>query len=96
MPPLRSIEVDTFEIVSDFRRLGPVEHRMWRRVQEAVSARPDVGPFVFAVLLRYMQIRYMYEVGQFWDVEIATPGRRRESAPPLISITRPAQTDAHG
>jgi radical SAM superfamily enzyme YgiQ (UPF0313 family) len=78
--PLRSVEVDTFEIVSEFRRLGPVEHRMWRRIRDAIAAKPPAGTFVLAALLQYMQIRYMYEVGQFWDVEVVNPGRGQKSA----------------
>lgn len=94
--PLRSIDADTFEVVSDFRRLGPVEGRMWRRIREAIAAKPRAGTFVFSALLQYMQIRYMYEMGQFWDVEIVNPAQKSEAAPPLISIARPLHTGAPG
>jgi radical SAM superfamily enzyme YgiQ (UPF0313 family) len=67
VPPLRSVDVDTFEVVSEFRRLGPVEHRMWRRIQEAIAAKPCAGTAVFIALLNYMQVRYMYDVGRLWD-----------------------------
>ena len=56
---------------------------MWERVMRAVIAKPDAGMFVISALLSYMQVRHMYQVGQFWD---STAERlaavRARSAPP--------------
>jgi len=87
-PALRSIDGDTFAILGEFRRLGPTEYRMWRRIQSAILAKPQTGTFVYIALLQYMQIRYMYERGRFWDVEVVNRAPHHEPAPAPLSIIR--------
>lgn len=78
-PSARSIERDSMEMVYRLRRLGSAESTLWSRVIKATEKRPDVLPFVLASLLQYMQIRYMYDHGQFWDAQIAADTPVKES-----------------
>ncbi len=70
--PAHSVELDATRLLLKLRALGPEENKMWERVMRAVMSKPDAGMFVVSALLSYMQIRHMYELGQFWD---STPER---------------------
>jgi radical SAM superfamily enzyme YgiQ (UPF0313 family) len=65
--PAHSVELDATRLLLKLRALGPEENKMWERVMRAVMSKPDAGMFVISALLSYMQIRHMYELGQFWD-----------------------------
>jgi hypothetical protein len=64
---LRSIEADGLEMLSRLPRMGAREERMWTRVRAAISRRPDALDFVMPMLIQYVQIRFMYERGRFWN-----------------------------
>jgi hypothetical protein len=68
---MRSVDLDSARLLDMVRELGPEEEKMWIRVMNAVAAKPDVAPFALSMLVRYMQIRYMYELGHFWEQQIA-------------------------
>jgi hypothetical protein len=63
----RSVDADTVCLVNQFRRLGPVEERAWGRLLAAMARNPPAARFVFVSVLQYLQIRHMYEMGQFWN-----------------------------
>jgi hypothetical protein len=86
-----SVEFDATQLLLKLRALGPAENKMWERVMRAVISKPDAGMFVVSALLSYMQIRHMYQLGQFWDstpeqlaavrARSATPSSRRGGLP---------------
>jgi len=40
---------------------------MWSRITRELYKKPELLGFVMGSLLQYMQIRYMYEQGRFWE-----------------------------
>jgi hypothetical protein len=85
---LREVDLDSLKLLEMVRLLGPAEDRMWSRVTQAVSRKPDAAQFVFAALLNYMQIRYMYDKGQFWEPQPTTEPAVRP--PALTQLRRPS------
>jgi hypothetical protein len=77
----RSIDVDKMIVLSKIRGLGFEEDRMWTRVTKALTRNPGATSFVMAALTQYMQIRYMYRLGHFWDAGLAGTTSPRAAAP---------------
>jgi radical SAM superfamily enzyme YgiQ (UPF0313 family) len=69
---LRGVDRDTMDILHKFRRLGKDEAKLWERVMDACSNKPEATPGVFLAITQYMQIRYMYDKGSFWEPQLAT------------------------
>ncbi|MBI4574388.1 MAG: B12-binding domain-containing radical SAM protein [candidate division NC10 bacterium] len=80
---LREVDTEGFALLPRLKRLGPGESRMWSRICRALARRPECTEFVIPMLVQYLQIRYMYERGSFW-----------ESTPSLASGGRTATPDA--
>ena len=53
---------------------------MWRRVMAAVARKPAARIFVLGAFVQYMQIRHMYDRGQFWEPQLAAGGYRPTSS----------------
>jgi radical SAM superfamily enzyme YgiQ (UPF0313 family) len=64
---LRTIESESIDLLSNLIRLGPGEQVMWTRIRKGISRKPESAEFVIPMLVQYLQIRYMYEHGHFWD-----------------------------
>jgi len=64
---LRVIESESIDLLSNLIRLGPGEQVMWKRIRKGISRKPESAEFVFPMLVQYLQIRYMYERGNFWE-----------------------------
>jgi radical SAM superfamily enzyme YgiQ (UPF0313 family) len=70
---VRSVDHDSMAVLAQVRDLGPAENTMWLRVMRAAAKKPDATAFVLAALVQYMQIRYMYDLGRFWDAQPSAP-----------------------
>ena len=82
------IYLDGLKILERVRHLGPAEKRMWSRVLQAAKRKPDAAQFVYGALTQYMQIRHMYDKGQFWEPQpTAEPAAR---PPDLTQLRRPS------
>lgn len=68
----RSVDRDSLNILYKLRGLGAQELEMWSRIVQAGARKPAVMPFVMAACMQYMQIRYMYATGHFWDAQLTT------------------------
>jgi radical SAM superfamily enzyme YgiQ (UPF0313 family) len=82
---MRAIDVDSVQMLGMVRGLGPEEDRMWSRVMTATEAKPQVRPFVMGAFIQYMQVRHMYDQGQFWEPQLASEGRTEK----LVTIGAP-------
>jgi radical SAM superfamily enzyme YgiQ (UPF0313 family) len=87
---MRSVDLDSMDILAKLRQLGPDESAMYARVLRATMKKPEATPFVLSSLIEYMQIRYMYDSGNFWEPQLTTVTPEREAAPPqkLIALRR--------
>ncbi|MGH8656744.1 MAG: hypothetical protein ACREYE_33215 [Gammaproteobacteria bacterium] len=70
---------DSLALVLKFERSGPQEKELWSRITRELYKKPELLGFVKGTLLQYMQIRYMYEQGHFWE------SRSALKPPPLQS-----------
>jgi radical SAM superfamily enzyme YgiQ (UPF0313 family) len=68
--PSRQIDREMMEIVQNVCRLGPEETRMFLEVAAAVTKKPITQSVVMLMMFQYSQIRYMYQLGQFWQPEL--------------------------
>lgn len=64
--PPRKVEGEGFEVIAKLRRLGRAEAAMVGSIINRLRDRPDLGGAVMASLIRYAQIRFMYDQGGFW------------------------------
>jgi hypothetical protein len=67
----RSVDIDSAELVGKFHTLGPAEATMLSKIIMKAATKPQLAPFIFSTLIQYVQIRYMYERGSFWDYHLA-------------------------
>ncbi len=67
----RELDKDCREIVAKLARLGQDESMMVQRVFEAVGRKPAAMDPAGAALIKYAQIRFMYQQGQLWDSHLA-------------------------
>lgn len=58
----REIEGDSMGLLAGLARMGPDESKMWSRVTQALSRRPELGGTVMQFLLQYIQIRHIYKI----------------------------------
>jgi hypothetical protein len=63
----RPVDADSLKLLGRLLALGPAEQQMYRRIQNAISRKPAAGGLVLPMLIQYMQIRYMYDRGEFWE-----------------------------
>jgi radical SAM superfamily enzyme YgiQ (UPF0313 family) len=89
----RSVDRDSLEVLFKVRELGAAEEKMWTRIMAATKAKPVATPFALISLMQYMQIRHMYEQGQFWEPRLAVSeaAPATAAAAPLISLRTTAR-----
>ena len=79
------MDADVAVILKKLFRLGPQERQLWSTVLAAMQAKPESEPMGMAALTNYAQVRCLYEVGNFWDPQMAerdTPfGQHEKSGP---------------
>lgn len=84
---LRRVEKDGFSVISRLRRLGEAEQAMWTRIMTAALRKPESMDFVLDIVAHYMQIRFMYATGQFWDPQLGSaPTPRAEPSAGKLAL----------
>jgi hypothetical protein len=64
---IRSVDKDTLSLIADIPRLDAESQKMWTRVMAALPKNPGATVPIMEAMIRYQQLRYMYEQGNFWD-----------------------------
>jgi len=67
----RPVEADILALTRKIVSLGPEEETMWNSIIRATARKRSVREFVVQILGRYLQIRYMYKKGSFWNGDLA-------------------------
>ncbi len=80
---LRPVDHDSLALVLKFERSGPPEKELWSKITRELYKKPELLGFVKGTLLQYMQIRYMYEQGHFWE---SRPALKPPPLQPALSI----------
>jgi radical SAM superfamily enzyme YgiQ (UPF0313 family) len=70
----RPVEIQALAMLKKLIRLGPAERKMWKVIWEAMQEKPESEPLVMEALLRYAQVRCLYETGQIWEPHVASAG----------------------
>lgn len=65
---MRSVDRDTLALIAGIPKLGAAAARMWDRVVQALPRNPGATPPIMEAMIRYQQLRFMYEHGRFWDL----------------------------
>ena len=63
----RDLEFEVLDLIAEIPRLGPEEAQMWSQIAKALRKKPQATRPVFAALMQYRQIRYMYEHCGTWQ-----------------------------
>ncbi len=69
--PRRPVDADDRRLVLSIPRIGVEEAKMFARISKALLKKPQAFDFVASSLIKWIQIRYMYEQGQFWEPQLA-------------------------
>jgi hypothetical protein len=83
---MRSVDRDTLALIAAVPRLDGEAAKMWKRVMQILPANPNAALPAMEALIRYQQIRYMYEQGQFWD----TPAPLAANEPIAPALAAPS------
>ena len=67
----RPVELEALGVIRKLISSGPEEKRMFRDISAAMAARPETGTMVMMSLFSYAQVRCLYDVGRYWEPEIA-------------------------
>jgi hypothetical protein len=67
----RPIDYDTLDLVSRLSDLGDDEARLVSGAFRRLKTKPEITALTIAALVRYAQIRHMYDQGDFWVPEIS-------------------------
>jgi Radical SAM superfamily/Domain of unknown function (DUF4070) len=78
----RPVDGEALALVRKLIRSGPAERRMWAALSEAITRRPDTGAAVTNSLIRYAQVRCLYERGGFWEPHPAETSPYAGATPP--------------
>jgi radical SAM superfamily enzyme YgiQ (UPF0313 family) len=65
--PMRPVELDLVDLVARLPSMGPDEAAMWWRISKAFGRRREAAELALSALVQYMQVRYMLELGSFWE-----------------------------
>lgn len=71
---MRSVDRDTLSLIADIPKLDAESGRMWKDVMGRLPDNPHATVPLMEALIRYTQIRFMYENGNFWDPPAVTDG----------------------
>jgi radical SAM superfamily enzyme YgiQ (UPF0313 family) len=86
----RPVDLKLLKVARQIPQLGLEEERMWSRVTKAIADKPETANAVMSILFRYMQIRFIYEHGDFWDpglISSASPDPVRAPAQTLVEMS---------
>ncbi len=77
----REVSAEGITLLRKLIRMGSGERKMWSRIYEAMEKKPESHPFVMTELIRYAQVRTLYERGRVWEPEIASGAPALGAAP---------------
>ena len=63
----RPVDIDAIDLIRSVRRLGPAEEKMFSSLMKKLLLNRDATRHIMGDLVRYCQVRYMYERGQLWE-----------------------------
>ncbi len=81
---MRSVELEAMNLVKSLVRQGRRERKMWSRIWTAMLEKPGSEIAVMNFVHRYAQIRYLYEVGQFWEPALAEQASFTSAGRPAV------------
>jgi len=64
---LRPVQCRAVDLLHMLPAMGAPEARMWRDISGRLASKPEARDAVAHMLLQYIQIRYMYRQGFFWE-----------------------------
>lgn len=64
---MRSVDRDTLALIAQIPRLDAASARMWERVMAKLPEKPGAAVPLMEAMVRYAQLRFMYEEADFWD-----------------------------
>jgi radical SAM superfamily enzyme YgiQ (UPF0313 family) len=67
----RDVEFDALNLIAEIPKMGEAEARMWSKIAKALRRKKELTRLVFAALMQYRQIRFMYEQGRVWEPRLA-------------------------
>ena len=70
----RPVELQALAMLKKLIRRGPEERKMWKTVWEAMRDKPESEMLVMEALIRYAQVRCLYESGHIWEPHVAPGG----------------------
>lgn len=88
----RAIRRDELGLLRKLIHSGPEERRMWSRISKTLENKPEAGIVAMEAMVRYAQVRCMYEVGSFWEPRLAEGAAAMQATPapapgsPLVSL----------
>jgi radical SAM superfamily enzyme YgiQ (UPF0313 family) len=68
---VRAINADSASLIHRMSRMGAPERKMLANILKMFPSNPAAGQHVMGALFMYYQIRYMYELGSFWEPMLA-------------------------
>ena len=68
---MRPVEMEAMNVLKKLVLQGKAEKRMWSRIWKAMQKNPGAAGAVMNFMHRYAQIRCLYEVGHFWEPQLA-------------------------
>ncbi len=71
---MRSVDRDTLSLIADIPKLDAPSARMWKDVMAQLPDNPNATIPLMEAMVRYQQIRFMYENGNFWDPPTVNDG----------------------
>jgi hypothetical protein len=87
-PAPRSISKDILILASRLQSLGPKERELWHVISARIAKKPQAGPMALGALMQYMQIRYMYDRGHFWEPMLTQESKPRSEVIQPIKIAQ--------
>lgn len=63
----RPLDIDCLQMLSGWTGYGAAERKMMEDISRLAATKPEAAPYIKPLLAQYMQIRFMYESGQFWE-----------------------------
>jgi len=77
---------DAARLVLRLQAMGEAERLMFERVMAAALRKPAALAITLRMLYQYVQIRYMFEQGNFWDASVANGREAPRSFVPLAEV----------
>jgi len=79
----RPIDRSKLMLLAAFRKMGAKEDVLMTQITSQIAKKPETAAMVISQMLQYMQIRHMYERGQFWEQRLTTESK------PIGEVVRP-------